>query len=105
MIYIFWILSRVYGLQVVHIYINNPKYYYFNSLKKNMKWHNNMCLLMSVLYNNIKIDINTNNDQLLETIWEHMKEVREREVILLKLKFSSLLSLFFIFVSHFQSET
>jgi hypothetical protein len=39
---------------------------------------------MSMLYNNIKIDINTNNDQLLETIWEHMKEVREREMILLK---------------------
>jgi hypothetical protein len=55
--------------------------------------------------NNIKIDINTNNDPLLETIWEHMKEVREREVILLNFKLSSFLSLFLFFSSHFQSET
>ncbi len=54
---------------------------------------------MSVLYNNIKIDINTNNDQLLETIWEHMKEVREREVILLNFLLSSLLPSF-LFLSH-----
>jgi hypothetical protein len=58
-----------------------------------------MCHLMSVLYNNIKIDINTNNDQLLETIWEHMKEVREREVILLNFLLSSLLPSF-LFLSH-----
>jgi len=54
---------------------------------------------MSMLYNNIKIGINTNSDQLLETIWEHMKEVNKREVILLNFKFSSLLSLF-LFLSH-----
>jgi hypothetical protein len=54
---------------------------------------------MFVLYNNIKININTNDDRLLETIWEYMKEVRERELILLNFKLSSLLPLF-LFLSH-----
>jgi len=35
-----------------------------------------MCLFMSMLYSKIKIEIDTNNDELLETIWEHMKEIK-----------------------------
>jgi hypothetical protein len=30
-----------------------------------------------VLYSKIKIEIDTNNDELLETIWEHIINVRE----------------------------
>jgi hypothetical protein len=29
-----------------------------------------------MLYRKIKIEIDTNNDELLETIWEHMKEIK-----------------------------
>ncbi len=35
-----------------------------------------MCFFMSMLYRKIKIEIDTNNDELLETIWEHMKEIK-----------------------------
>jgi hypothetical protein len=41
---------------------------------------------MSNLYNKIKIEIDRNNDQLLKTIWEPMREINkkgEREGILL----------------------
>jgi hypothetical protein len=32
-----------------------------------------MCLFMpNVLYSKIKIEIDTNNDELLETVWEHI---------------------------------
>jgi hypothetical protein len=37
-----------------------------------------MCLFMSnVLYSNIKIEIDTNNDELLETIWEYIINIRD----------------------------
>jgi hypothetical protein len=28
-----------------------------------------------MLYSKIKFEIDTNNDELLETIWEHMREI------------------------------
>jgi hypothetical protein len=31
-----------------------------------------MCIFMSILYNEIKIEIDINNDELLKTIWEHI---------------------------------
>jgi len=34
-----------------------------------------MSLFMSKLYKKIKIKIDINNDELLETIWEHMKDI------------------------------
>jgi hypothetical protein len=58
-----------------------------------------MCLFMSnVLYNKIKIEIDTNNDELLETIWEHIINIRKIKwgrysVYFLINKFSSLLAL------------
>jgi len=33
-----------------------------------------MCLFISILYDKIKIEIDINNDELLETIWEHMRK-------------------------------
>jgi hypothetical protein len=37
-----------------------------------------MCLFMSnVLYSKVKIEIDTNNDELLENIWEHIINIRE----------------------------
>jgi hypothetical protein len=41
-----------------------------------------MCLFMylfmsNVLYSKIEIEIDTNNDELLETIWEHIINIRE----------------------------
>ncbi len=38
---------------------------------------------MSMLYSKIKIEIDTNVDELLETIWEHMKEIKGGEGVLL----------------------
>jgi hypothetical protein len=31
-----------------------------------------------MLYSKIKIETDINNDELLETIWKHMKEIKER---------------------------
>ncbi len=33
---------------------------------------------MSILYNKIKIEIDRNNDQLLKTIWEPMREINKK---------------------------
>ncbi len=44
-----------------------------------MKRRNNMCLFMSMLKNKIKIEIDINNDELLKTIWEHMREIKRGE--------------------------
>jgi hypothetical protein len=49
------------------------------SEEKHEKAHVNVPLFMSMLYSKIKIEIDTNNDELLETIWEYMKEVKEGE--------------------------
>jgi hypothetical protein len=38
---------------------------------------------MSMLYSKIKFEININNDELLETIWEHTREVKRGEGCLL----------------------
>jgi hypothetical protein len=38
---------------------------------------------MSMLYSKIKFDIDVNNDDLLETIWEHMKQRKGGGAILL----------------------
>jgi hypothetical protein len=40
-------------------------------LKKRLK-----CLFMFMLYSKIKIEIDTKNYELLENIWEHMKEIK-----------------------------
>jgi len=32
--------------------------------------------IMSMLYSKIKIEIDTNNDELLETVWEHIREIK-----------------------------
>jgi hypothetical protein len=34
---------------------------------------------MFILYNKIKIEIDINNYELLETIWEHMREIKRGE--------------------------
>jgi hypothetical protein len=34
---------------------------------------------MFILYNKIKIEIDINNDELLETICEHMREIKRGE--------------------------
>jgi len=71
-----------------------------------MERHNNMCLFMSMLYNKIKFEIDINNDELLKTIWEHMREIKRggREDINKLTKPSFLLSLYFISFSHFQMK-
>jgi hypothetical protein len=40
-----------------------------------MQRHKQMCFFMSILYSKIKFEIDINDDELLETIWEHMKEI------------------------------
>jgi hypothetical protein len=46
-----------------------------------MKRQMNMCLLKvhDIYINSIKFDINTNNDELLKTIWEH-KKIKEKKI-------------------------
>jgi hypothetical protein len=41
-----------------------------------MKRHMLMCPFMCMLYSRIKFEISINNDELLKTIWEHMKEIK-----------------------------
>jgi hypothetical protein len=41
--------------------------------------HTHMCLFMSMLYNKIRFEIDINNNELLKTICEHMKEVKKGE--------------------------
>jgi hypothetical protein len=43
-----------------------------------MKKHINMCLFTSMLYNKIIFEININNDELLETIFEHTKDIKRK---------------------------
>ncbi len=65
-------LSIVYGFKwSIYIQVKNycsifKNFNAFSKKKKNMKWHTLMCLLMSMLYSKIEIDIN--NDELLKTI-------------------------------------
>ncbi len=42
----------------------------------NMKMQNNMCIFMSIIFIliQIKFDIDINNDELLQTMWEHKKK-------------------------------
>jgi hypothetical protein len=48
----------------------------FSSYQKNEKTHVPFLwtTLLLLLYNKIEFEIDTNNDELLETIWEHMRE-------------------------------
>ncbi len=63
-----------------------------------------MCLIMPMLYSKIKFDIDVNNDNLLETIWEHMKQRKGgRYYYIDKPPFP--LFLFLSFSSHSQSGT
>jgi hypothetical protein len=48
-----------------------------------MKRHINTFLFMSMLYSKIKFEIDINNDELLEIIWEHMREIKRGEIGLL----------------------
>ncbi len=52
----------------------------FSPRHMDMKWHMLkvmlMCLFMSMLCCKIKIEIDINNGELSETIWEHMKEIQ-----------------------------
>ncbi len=48
-----------------------------------MKKHINTFLYISMLYSKIKVEIDINNYELLETIWEHMKEIKGGEIGLL----------------------
>lgn len=34
-------------------------------------------MMNTMLYDTIKFEIHTYNDELLETIWEHMKEIKK----------------------------
>ncbi len=63
---------------IQHIIIQNN--YYFNAFSKNnMNRHNNMCLFMSILHSKIKFEIDINNADLLEIVWEHMREIKRPE--------------------------
>jgi hypothetical protein len=48
----------------------------FPTTKMNMKMQNNMCIFMSIIFIliQIKFDIDINNDELLQTMWEHKKK-------------------------------
>ncbi len=65
-------------------YIYNSKYiiqnnYYFNKFfQKNENVEEDVPLI-SMLHNKIKLEIDINNDELLEIIWEHMRELERGE--------------------------
>ncbi len=61
---------------------------------------------MFMLYINFKFEIDLNSDDLLGTVWEHMREIkrgRGREYYCIN-KVPSPLPLFLSFFSHFESE-
>ncbi len=70
--------SRVYGFKWFIMYVcNNSNDYLFKIIitfsEKNMNRHMLMCLFMSMLYSKIKIEIETNNGEMLEpygNIWK-----------------------------------
>jgi hypothetical protein len=41
-----------------------------------MERHNNICLFMFMLYIKIKIEIDINNNKILKTIWENIREIK-----------------------------
>ncbi len=43
-----------------------------------VKKHNNMFFFMSMLCNRVQIEMGINNDGLLKTIGEHMREIKKR---------------------------
>jgi hypothetical protein len=77
-------LSRFYRFKwaiLVYMQCCNSNNYYFNTFSKNnMKRHINMCLLICLfmfkLYSIIKIEIDISNDELLEIVWESMREIK-----------------------------
>jgi len=67
----------VYVIQIiVIIIIQNYKLFQYLLKKIKMKRHNNICLFMLMLYNKIKIEIDINNNKLLKTIWENIREIK-----------------------------
>jgi hypothetical protein len=63
--------------------------------------------MSNVLYSKVKIEIDTNNDELLETIWEHIINIREIKwgrysVYFLINKLSSPLPLFLSLAHNFK---
>jgi hypothetical protein len=49
----------------------------FKKIKLNR--HNNMCLFISILHSKIKFEIDINSDDVLEIVWEHMREIKRPE--------------------------
>ncbi len=75
--------------QVIHVYIYRIQFNkllfkiiiistpFFNyNMKRNLLLYV-IAPIMSMLYSKIKIEIDTNNDELLETIWEHIRTIWE----------------------------
>jgi acyl-ACP thioesterase len=67
-----------------------------------MKKHINTFFYISMLYNKIKVEININNDELLETIWEHMKEIKRGGDWIIELITYNPFTIILTFSSHFQ---
>jgi hypothetical protein len=62
---------------------------------------------MSMMYSKIKVEIGINNDELLETIWKFMQEIKwgEGEVgNIIELINLHLLTIIFTLFSRFQNE-
>jgi hypothetical protein len=62
---------------------------------------------MSMMYSKIKVEIGINNDELLETIWKFMQEIKwgEGEVgNIIELINLDLLTIIFTLFSRFQNE-
>jgi acyl-ACP thioesterase len=70
-----------------------------------MKKHINTFLYISMLYSKIKAEIDINNDELLETIWEHMKEIKRGGNWIIELITYNPFTFILTSSSHFQITT
>ncbi len=60
-----------------HPYTHNYKLLFTIFSKNNIKRHKLIYLIMSMLYNKIRFEIDLNSDKLLKIIWEHMREIKK----------------------------
>ncbi len=60
-----------------HIHTRNYKLLFTIFSKNNIKRHKLIYLIMSMLYNKIRFEIDLNSDELLKIIWEHMREIKK----------------------------
>ncbi len=91
---------------IIISYISS-KLFHFSSLPTKMevkKYKINMCFFMFIIFILIQFHIDINNDELLETIWEHNRERKKKSCKVVRLSIILLYSIFFAGVCMFPQN-